>query len=99
MMITDTYSHPMGSTLPEPGEAVAVVRYRRGVVGETRRVCHVVPIPPADLVPDELGALCGVRLRRGEAEWLPSLAGMPCERCLATAVRRHNPIGVLDAAS
>lgn len=83
--------------MPEPGEAVAVVRLRRGVVGETRRVCHVVPLPGSQPVPEELTALCGERIRPGQAEVLATFTGMPCEVCLATAVR-GNPAGLVGAA-
>ncbi|WP_051442324.1 hypothetical protein [Saccharomonospora iraqiensis] len=88
----------MGSTLPEPGEAVAVVRLRRGIVGETRRVSHVLPVPRPGLVPDELAAFCGARLQPGQAEWLPSLTGMPCERCLSVLMTRR-PADELGLAS
>ncbi len=49
---------------------------------------HVVPVPRATGVPDQLSALCGAVLRRGETEWLSTLRGMPCERCLTVASRQ-----------
>ncbi|WP_048876593.1 hypothetical protein [Saccharomonospora saliphila] len=88
----------MGSTLPEPGEAVAVARLRRGTVGESKRVSHVVPLPTVEPASGELSAFCGASLRPGEAEWLPSLRGMPCERCLSVLLTRV-PAETLDAAS
>lgn len=66
-------------------------------MGETRRVCHVVPLPDAQAVPDELTALCGERIQPGQAEVLPTFTGMPCEVCLAAAVR-GNPLGLVGAA-
>lgn len=88
----------MGFLLSEPAEAIAVVRLRRGVVGETRRVCHVVPIPVSGACPSELTALCGERIGPGQAELLSSLRGMPCEVCLAAAVRR-DPSGLVGASA
>ncbi|WP_332306952.1 hypothetical protein [Saccharomonospora cyanea] len=80
---------------------MVLARLRRGVVGETRRVCHVVPVPDTNGVPDQLLALCGAVLRRGESEWLPSVRGMPCERCLAAVAyrARHRHTEVLRPAS
>jgi hypothetical protein len=63
--------------------AVAVVRLRRGVVGESRRVCHVVPIPETGPVPSTLTALCGEAILPRQAEVLESISGMPCVACLA----------------
>ncbi|WP_425440489.1 hypothetical protein [Prauserella shujinwangii] len=74
---------------------MAVVRLRRGVVGETRRVCHVVPLPGPGEIPDSLTALCGADLRPGEAELLHGITGMPCEPCLAKVAPS---VGQLSAA-
>ncbi|MFD2400082.1 hypothetical protein ACFSZT_16295 [Prauserella oleivorans] len=63
-----------------------VVRLRRGLVGESRRVCHVVPVP-SEPVPDELVAYCGARILPGQADLLSHLTGMPCDSCLAMTVR------------
>lgn len=85
----------------EPGVAVVLARLRRGVVGESRRVCHVVPVPDVDGVPDWLEAFCGAVLRRGESEWLPSIRGMPCVRCLSLAADglRRRELDILRVAS
>ena len=53
-----------------------------GVVGETRRVVHVFPVPEQDSVPDQLTAFCSESFGPGELELLDSPAGMPCESCL-----------------
>ncbi|MFJ9787751.1 hypothetical protein ACIRSS_49820 [Amycolatopsis sp. NPDC101161] len=66
----------------ENGGMLAVVRLRRGVVGESRRVCHLIPVPAAGQVPDRLTALCGEAIFPGDAEVLDGLRGMPCHRCL-----------------
>jgi hypothetical protein len=62
-----------------------LVRFKPGVVGETKRVCHLVPTPEGDMVPDMLIAFCGTEIRPGEADLLPRIMGMPCESCLARA--------------
>lgn len=59
------------------------VRFRRGVVGETQRSCHLVPVPAADAVPEFLIALCGQKFGPGTADLLQVFTGMPCERCVA----------------
>ncbi|WP_228714157.1 MULTISPECIES: hypothetical protein [Prauserella] len=70
-----------------------VVRLRRGVVGETRRVCHLVPAPDPALgtPPRELAALCGEEILPGQAELLSGFTGMPCETCLAVSARNLPP--------
>jgi hypothetical protein len=66
----------------ERGEALALVRLRRGVVGESRRVCHLIPVPSDQQVPEYLTALCGELVFPGEAEVLDRICGMPCQSCL-----------------
>jgi hypothetical protein len=65
----------------ENGGMLAMVRFRRGVVGESRRVCHLIPVPSGP-VPAQLTALCGESIFPGEAEVLDGLRGMPCHACL-----------------
>lgn len=65
-----------------------LVRFKSGVVGETKRVCHLVPTPEVDTAPDVLTALCGTEIRPGEADLLPRIMGMPCESCMARAADR-----------
>jgi DNA-binding MarR family transcriptional regulator len=53
------------------------------VVGESQRVCHLVPVPRPSAVPEVLSAYCGVVIAPGTAELLTAISGMPCEPCLA----------------
>lgn len=62
-----------------------LVRFRRGVVGETKRVVHLVAAPDGGQVPEVLTAYCGTEFRPGETDLLPGIQGMPCELCLARA--------------
>jgi hypothetical protein len=68
---------------------VILVRFKPGVVGESRRTIHVVPIPNGE-VPIELTALCGQVFTPGAAERVNSPLGMPCDICLFVAT----PLGV-----
>jgi hypothetical protein len=61
-----------------------LVRLRRGVVRETRRVVHLVPVP-TDRVPTTLTAYCGEEIACGTAEVLSCFTGAPCTPCLAAA--------------
>jgi len=70
-------------------ELVAVIRLRRGVVGECKRVSHIVPIPEDGPIPAQLTALCGELIRPEQAEVLAGVSGMPCEVCLARSSRRE----------
>ena len=71
-----------GVTAPESDSVYALVRLRRGVVGESRRTCHLVVIAAVDRIPGSLTALCGEEIFAGQADLLADPAGMPCERCL-----------------
>lgn len=62
---------------------LVAVRLLPGVVGETKRLCHIAAIPQRVPEADPLTAYCGVRIWRGQAEILPVPQGMPCELCLA----------------
>ena len=90
---------PFANSVPvmvEQGEALALVRLRRGVVGESRRVCHLIPVPVDQAVPEYLTALCGELVFPGEAEVLETICGMPCHSCMA---RSPSPaFGFLAAA-
>ncbi|WP_246292004.1 hypothetical protein [Lentzea indica] len=62
---------------------VLLVRKRAGVVGETQRTCHLVPMPDDDdRTPLALTAYCGELIHHGEAELLAQPSGMPCVGCL-----------------
>jgi hypothetical protein len=58
-----------------------LVRLRNGVVGETRRVVHVVPLDEEHVLPDGLVTCCRLVIRPGTAERIDGYAGMPCEGC------------------
>lgn len=53
------------------------------IVGETRRTCHLVPVPDVATMPEFLTAYCGQRIRPEAGEVVPTAVGMPCEACLA----------------
>ncbi|MGH3758267.1 hypothetical protein [Actinophytocola sp.] len=53
------------------------------LIGESRRTCHLVPLPESEVLPRRLTAYCGLEIGPGEGEVLSSPAGMPCEVCLA----------------
>lgn len=65
------------------------VRLRRGLVGESQRVVHLVPVP--NEVPDELEAYCGRTFAPGTIEYVPAFSGMPCMSCIAAARQIHAP--------
>lgn len=74
---------------PEP--ISLVVRYRPGVVGETRRVAHVVPMRPGEWHGYTLTAWCGTALDVPELEFLTPGQGMPCVECIRRAPIPHAP--------
>lgn len=67
-----------------PGAAVAagpvvLVRYRPGVVGETARSVHVVPLTTGGRA---VRALCGAVLVLAEMDMVTPGEGMPCTACV-----------------
>lgn len=62
---------------------VVLVRCRPGVVGETARVGHVVPLP-IDVHAGGVGAVCGAVLLLEDIETLTPGVGMPCIVCVVT---------------
>jgi hypothetical protein len=64
---------------------ILLVRYRVGVVGESRRVVHVVPMANARPIPEVLNTYCGERLPLGTVDLLDRPRGMSCTTCLAIA--------------
>lgn len=64
------------------------VRFRRGVVGETKRTTHLVPVPVGDM-PIVLVALCGTEFGPEQADLLDGIRGMPCEHCEVEAIARQ----------
>ncbi|WP_380494660.1 hypothetical protein [Streptoalloteichus tenebrarius] len=72
------------------GEPVTVlVRYLPGVVGETRRVVHMVRLAPGEFMSHHPRACCGTVLRLTLSEICELGEGVPCERCLAATLRRE----------
>lgn len=66
--------------------AVMIVRARRGVVRESQRLCHIVPVPaPGTAAVQALTAYCGELIHPGESELMGAPAGMPCLACLTRA--------------
>jgi hypothetical protein len=71
---------------------IIFVRLRRGIVGESKRTVHVVPLPTeADEIPDKLTAYCGEDFEPGTIERLDQPTGMPCVRCLMLAPLPNAP--------
>ena len=64
---------------------VMLARFRVGVVGESRRTVHVVPIDDAHVTADGLIAYCGQEIPAGTAVRLNQLEGMPCNLCVLRA--------------
>lgn len=67
--------------------ALAFVRFRHGIVGETRRTVHLVPVAidqPSTVgeFAEVITALCGQTFAPGECETLAAMTGMPCVNCL-----------------
>jgi hypothetical protein len=61
------------------------VRFRAGVVGESRRVTHLVPYQQIDgdpVHPGVLTALCGQTLSPRDCDVLVIIGGAPCVDCL-----------------
>jgi hypothetical protein len=56
-----------------------------GIVGETKRVCHLFAAPPDGVPPERLSAFCGAEFGPGELELLDRPTGMPCVVCLSHA--------------
>jgi hypothetical protein len=72
---------------------VVLVRYRPGVVGETARTVHMVPLP-TDGQAGAVGTLCGAVLLRNDLETVTPGQGMPCTVCVVNHTVTHaTPIG------
>lgn len=77
--------------MPDDLPPIVLVRVRFGLIGETKRVVHVVPVPDPSAAPDELIAYCGERFLPGTLELHSGPTGMPCVRCLRYAPLPHDP--------
>lgn len=65
---------------------VALLRYRPGVVGESSRMVHVVPLPLVGEAGVAGVALCGALLCPDEVETVRPGHGMPCSLCLISHI-------------
>lgn len=72
---------------------MVLVRYRPGLVGETARTVHVVPLPPDERA-GAVGALCGAALMPHDIETVTPGEGMPCTVCVLTHATSTTPTGV-----
>jgi hypothetical protein len=67
--------------------AILLGRIKTGRAPESRRVVHVFELSPDLLHTATLTASCGEPLPVDDLQWLPRVAGMPCEECVARAQR------------
>lgn len=63
--------------------AILLGRIKPGRASESRRVVHLFELSPNLLHATTLTASCGAPLAVDDLQWLPRLAGMPCEECVA----------------
>lgn len=88
-LAADSGGDSWGSWMVLPAEEGAIepivlfARYRRGLVGETRRQVHAIGISPGRLLASALTAACGIVLSRSQVEFIALGEGMPCEGCVA----------------
>jgi hypothetical protein len=80
-----------GSPVTSDAGSVVLVRYRRGIVGETSRTVHVVELPTAVPGAGVVSALCGAVLTSGELEAVALGAGMPSMACVFRAMDNDPP--------
>lgn len=64
---------------------IFLVRPRPGVVGERKRIVHVVRAPENESVPERCTTYCGAEFDVDDVELLDRPRGMPCESCLNLA--------------
>ena len=86
--------------VPGPGEGqdgavgsrLIRLRVRPGCAGERARVVHLALIPDGlDESGQVLWTLCQTGIRRGEAERIFGIVGMPCEPCIARLTQLQAP--------
>lgn len=61
------------------------IRYRRGVVGETQRSCHLALVAERVPGPGVFTVLCGQQFTSQQIEQVEMFRGMPCVACLNRA--------------
>jgi hypothetical protein len=65
--------------------AVLLLRYRQGLVGESRRLVHIASVPDDGAPMESLTVYCGHSFAPGEAELVGGPGGVPCLACLMRA--------------
>ena len=68
-------------------QAILLGRIKPGMAPESRRVVHVFELLPDLAHATMVTACCGDTLPVDELQWLPRLAGMPCEECVSRRSR------------
>lgn len=91
----DAERHHAAGQIGAEHRPVMLLRYRWGVVGETARTVHVVPLL-TDGQGSVVGALCGAVLQLADIETVAPGEGMPCTVCVIhratdTAVAQRPP--------
>jgi hypothetical protein len=79
----------------DPVAYLIAVRYRRGVVGETQRSCHLALVPDGIPGPGTFTALCGQQFTSQQIEQVEMFSGMPCVACLnhaAPSITGESPV-------
>jgi len=89
---TNGHGGPGADAAVAAARPVVLVRYRRGVTGETARTVHVVPLP-TDGQAGAVGALCGAALLLEDIETVSPGQGMPCTLCVVTQALGTLPSG------
>ncbi|HKR51963.1 MAG TPA: hypothetical protein VJT72_20775 [Pseudonocardiaceae bacterium] len=83
--------------MPQPAaRPVMLVRYRPGVIGETARTVHVIPLPTGEQA-GAVSTLCGTTLMHGDIEIVGAGEGMPCTLCVVNQALGTAPAGEPDA--
>lgn len=68
---------------------VTLGRLKPGKAREAHRVVHVFPLVPNLPHATMVTARCGETLPVDDLQWLPRIAGMPCERCVLKSLTGH----------
>jgi hypothetical protein len=63
-------------------QVMVLGRLKAGKARETQRVVHTFLLVRDLLHSAVVTARCGAQLIAGDLQWLPGMAGMPCERCV-----------------
>lgn len=74
------------------------VRYREGVVSQSRREAHLASVTDAQEPPDPWTTFCGLHIPAELAEVAPGPAGMPCMGCLMRSAALADSTEAIAAA-